>query len=67
MANDYIRIQDLLENPDAHVPVCLCLDTSGSMMTTVGGRPTGETTVIDGKLYNVSNGCLLYTSDAADD
>ena len=56
MANDYIRIQDLLENPDAHVPVCLCLDTRGSMMTTVGGRPTGETTVIDGKLYNVSNG-----------
>lgn len=56
MASDYIRIQDLLDNPDAHVPVCLCLDTSGSMMTTVGGTPTGETTVIDGKRYNVVTG-----------
>lgn len=56
MASDYIRIQDLLENPDAHVPVCLCLDTSGSMMTTVGGMPTGETTVIDGRRYNIVEG-----------
>lgn len=56
MASDYIRIQDLLDNPDAHVPVCLCLDTSGSMMTTVGGKPTGETTVIDGKRYNLVTG-----------
>ncbi|MEZ3464112.1 MAG: VWA domain-containing protein [Lachnospiraceae bacterium] len=56
MASDYIRMQDLLENPDAHVPVCLCLDTSGSMMATVGGIPTGETTVIDGKLYHVVSG-----------
>lgn len=56
MASDYIRIQDLLDNPDAHVPVCLCLDTSGSMMTTVGGRPTGETTTIDGKDYIVVTG-----------
>lgn len=56
MASDYIRIQDLLDNPDARVPVCLCLDTSGSMMTTTGGRPTGETTVIDGKRYNVVTG-----------
>ena len=40
MANDYIRIQDLLENPDAHVPVCLFLDTWVYMIKTVGGRPT---------------------------
>ncbi len=56
MASDYIRIQDLFDNPDAHVPVCLCLDTSGSMMTTVGGIPTGETTIIDGTCYNVVTG-----------
>lgn len=56
MASDYIRIQDLLDNPDAHVPVCLCLDTSGSMLTTTGGTPTGETVVVDGKRYNVVKG-----------
>lgn len=56
MASDYIRIQDLLDNPDSHVPVCLCLDTSGSMMVTTGGVPTGETVVIDGKRYNCVTG-----------
>lgn len=56
MASDQIRIQDLLDNPDPHVPVCLCLDTSGSMMTTEGGTRTGQTTVIDGKTYNVVTG-----------
>lgn len=31
--NDYleIKIQELTENPSARVPVCLCLDVSGSM------------------------------------
>lgn len=56
MASDAIRIQDLLDNPDPHVPVCLCLDTSGSMLTTEGGTPTGEYTEIDGKRYRVVTG-----------
>ncbi|MGN1201842.1 MAG: VWA domain-containing protein [Eubacterium sp.] len=33
-----IRLNDLVNNPTARVPVCLCLDTSGSM----DGRPIDE-------------------------
>ena len=29
--NDLLRLEDLVNNPTARVPVCLCLDTSGSM------------------------------------
>ncbi len=56
MASDKIRIQDLLDNPDPHVPVCLCLDTSGSMLTTEGGTPTKEFIEIDNKRYRVVTG-----------
>ena len=27
--NMLLRVQDLVENPTARVPICLCLDTSG--------------------------------------
>ena len=33
-----VRLEDLVNNPTARVPVCLCLDTSGSME----GRPIEE-------------------------
>lgn len=33
-----VRLEDLVNNPTARVPVCLCLDTSGSM----GGMPIDE-------------------------
>lgn len=56
MASDFIRIQDLLDNPDPHVPVCLCLDTSGSMLTTVGGTPTGRIVTVDGRNYREVTG-----------
>lgn len=36
--NILVRMQDLVENPTARVPVCLCLDTSGSM----SGLPIDE-------------------------
>lgn len=29
--NLLVRLEDLVNNPTARVPVCLCLDTSGSM------------------------------------
>lgn len=38
MNNDLLRMQDLVNNPTARVPVCLCLDTSGSMF----GKPIQE-------------------------
>ena len=31
MSNELLRLDDLVNNPTARVPVCLCLDTSGSM------------------------------------
>lgn len=36
--NLLVRIEDLVNNPTARVPVCLCLDTSGSM----NGKPIEE-------------------------
>lgn len=36
--NLLVRLEDLVNNPTARVPVCLCLDTSGSM----GGVPIDE-------------------------
>ena len=36
--NLLVRLEDLVNNPTARVPVCLCLDTSGSM----GGVPFDE-------------------------
>ena len=57
MASDYIRIQDLYDIPDARVPVCLCLDTSGSMNTTKGGTRTGRKVTVDKKdYYEVTGG-----------
>lgn len=38
MDNYLLREEDLVNNPTARVPVCLCLDTSGSM----GGTPIDE-------------------------
>lgn len=36
--NSLVRLEDLVSNPTARVPVCLCLDTSGSM----DGMPIDE-------------------------
>lgn len=36
--NLLVRLEDLVNNPTARVPVCLCLDTSGSM----SGQPIDE-------------------------
>ncbi len=56
--DSYMRINDLVENPTARIPVCLCLDTSGSMTRVVSGetQKTGETVFRDGKLWNVVTG-----------
>ena len=56
--NDLLRLQDLVNNPTARVPVCLCLDTSGSMGRVVGGdiQETGEQVFKDGQIWNVVTG-----------
>ena len=55
--SDMIRIQDLENNPTARVPICLCLDTSDSMLAVEGECiQTGETVFRDGKMWNIVTG-----------
>ena len=58
MANYLSKDKDLVNNPSARVPICLCVDLSGSMNTVEGEeyRDTGRTEMIDGKLYNIVEG-----------
>lgn len=51
-----LRERDLIENPTTRLPVCLCVDTSGSMNRTQGGVDTGRTTVMDNQTWNVVEG-----------
>lgn len=51
-----LRERDLIENPTTRLPVCLCLDTSGSMNRTQGGVRTGRTTFIDNQMWSVAEG-----------
>ena len=55
---DLLRLQDLVNNPIPRIPVCLCLDTSGSMGKIVSGdvKETGEQFYQDGKLWNLVTG-----------
>ena len=54
--NALLRIEDLVNNPTPRVPICLCLDTSGSMGRTVGGTRTGKTIFMDGQEWNIVTG-----------
>lgn len=51
------REEDLVNNPTPRVPICLCLDTSGSMGAVEGDCIyTGETVYDDGVLWNIVEG-----------
>ena len=55
--NMLLRIEDLVNNPTPRVPICLCLDTSGSMGAVEGECvETGETIYEDGRTWNVVTG-----------
>lgn len=58
MYNDLLlRKEDLVNNPAPRVPICLCLDTSGSMgAVEEGGIRTGETLYEDGKEWSLVTG-----------
>ncbi len=58
MNANFLRIEDLVNNPTPRVPICLCLDTSGSMGAIVEGKTvyTGKTIYEDGKTWNVVTG-----------
>lgn len=54
-----LRKQDLVENPTARVPICLCLDTSTSMGAIIdpeNTRETGQTFFGDGQEWTVVEG-----------
>lgn len=53
MNNEILRREDLVNNPTARVPVCLCLDTSGSM--------TGE------PIHELNEGVRLFYDAIKDD
>ena len=54
----YINESDLANNPSTRLPVCLCIDLSGSMNAVEDGtyENTGRQEVIDGKLYTIVKG-----------
>ena len=56
--NDLLRKEDLETNPTPRVPICLCLDVSGSMGRVVGGqtRETGRREFRDGKWWRIVKG-----------
>ena len=55
--NTLLRIEDLVNNPTPRVPICLCLDTSGSMGAVEGACvDTGETIYEDGCTWKLVTG-----------
>lgn len=55
--NTILRIEDLVNNPTPRVPICLCLDTSGSMGAVEGDCvATGDTVFEDGRTWNIVTG-----------
>ncbi|MCL2377943.1 MAG: VWA domain-containing protein [Defluviitaleaceae bacterium] len=58
MDRNLLLLDDLVNNPAARVPICLCLDTSGSMGRVVGGdiRETGRQEFRDGQMWNIVTG-----------
>lgn len=61
--NDLLKKQDLENNPTPRVPICLCLDVSGSMGRVVDGqtRDTGRREFSDGKWWRIVKGGVKGT------
>lgn len=57
MSYNILDNSDLVDNPTPRVPICLCLDTSGSMDAVEGDcQATGETIFRDGREWNLVTG-----------
>jgi len=63
-----LRLEDLVNNPTARVPVCLCLDTSGTMGRVIGGevKDTGRTEFRDGQMWNIVTGGISALDELMD-
>ncbi len=68
MNSSIVNLSDLENNPTPRVPVCLCLDTSGSMGRIVRGetKSTGQKIYKDGQMWNVVTGGVSAISDLND-
>ena len=66
--NDLLRNQDLEMNPTPRVPICLCLDVSGSMGRVVDGqtRDTGRRKFNDGKMWRIVEGGITALQELID-
>lgn len=66
--NQLMRMEDLLDNPTPRIPICLCLDTSSSMLRIVGGetRSTGRTVFQDGQEWNIVEGGITALQELQD-
>ena len=66
--NDLLRQQDLESNPTPRVPICLCLDVSGSMSRIVGGtfRDVGRREFRDGRWWNIVEGGITALQEMID-
>ena len=66
--NEILRKQDLETNPTTRVPMCLCLDVSGSMNRIIGGetRDTGRQEFRDGKMWNIVEGGITALNEMVD-
>ena len=56
--------KSLVDNPTTRVPICLCLDISGSMKRIIGGKykKTGKTIKRDGKEWDLAEGGITLMS-----
>lgn len=65
MNNELLNLDDLVNNPTPRVPICLCLDTSGSMGRVVRGevQNTGKSIYRDGQTWNVVTGGITAIDD----
>jgi uncharacterized protein YegL len=63
MTISILNDEDLANNSATRIPVVLCLDTSGSMDAIESGEytQTGQTTIKDGKKYNLVTGNNVKT------
>ena len=66
--NDLLRKQDLETNPTVRVPICLCLDVSGSMNRIIGGdiRKTGRKEFRDGQWWSIVEGGITALKEMCD-
>ena len=66
--SNLIRNEDLVNNPTPRVPICLCVDTSGSMGRIVGGeiQATGNQIFRDGQMWDIVTGGISAIDELND-